>query len=459
MAELREYQKELLDKIRDEIKNNKHSIACVIGCGGGKSYILAELIRSATSRGNNVLFLVHRVELLDQIRQTLLDFGVDMDLCECLMVQTATRRIKKLKTPDIIVIDEFHHAPSRSYVNIFEAFPLALRVGFTATPQRLDTGGLGDVCDSIVEGKSTEWLIENGYLSPYKVFSVRLVDTSNLHSKMGDFDKVELAELMENKNIYGNIYDNWKRLADGKQTIIYCASIKQSKETIATFISEGVVAAHIDGTTPKAERDSLMQGFRDGKITVLSNVDLFGEGISVDNCACVCLARPTQSLTLFIQQSLRPCRYQEGKTAIILDFVGNTIRHGFPSDDREWTLEVKRKKTKSEVHILECPECYAVSRAGTVICPNCGYDFKDENNKIEKKRKDKVIKEYELQELEKLSKMGIDEVNFSTWEDIERFRKAHKYNPFWAVRKALALNIDVPRKNLYIYKKFGGGKR
>ena len=220
----------------------------------------------------------------------------------------------------------------------------------------MNKGGLGEVYDKLITSVTTQWLIEHNYLSPYKYYSVKLADTSGLHIKAGDYKADEIVELMQNKEIYGETVKQWEKLAKNKKTIAYCASVEAAEETAEQFRQAGYTAASLSGSTPKELRAQIMQEFRDSKIMILTNCELFGEGLDVPDCECTVLLLPTQSLTLYIQQSMRSMRYMPGKTAIIIDHVGNCYLHGLPDDNREWTLEPK-KKQENIVKIRECPQC------------------------------------------------------------------------------------------------------
>ena len=347
MIPLRPYQQELVDNIRRAIGQGRHSVCAVLGCGGGKSVIQGNIAASATARGNRVLFVVHRKELCQQITNTFAACGVDFSLCTVGMVQTVCRRLAKTPEPKLILVDEAHHILSQSYLSILQHFPGAVVLGFTATPQRMNEGGLGAVFEELIESVSTEWLIQNHYLAPYKYYGVQLADASKLHTKRGDYDKAEIEALMNKRAIFGSAVENWLQLAKGKQTIVYCSSIATSEGTAAAFREQGINSMHLDGTTPQAQRQAAVEGFRRGEVTVLCNVDLFGEGFDVPDCDCVVLMRPTKSLTLHIQQSMRSMRTNPNnpdKVALILDHVGNFTRHGLPDDVREWSLESKAKK-------------------------------------------------------------------------------------------------------------------
>lgn len=440
---LREYQAELIGRIRLSIMHGHKSIVSVLGCGGGKSVIQAEIAHSATDKGNRVLFLVHRKELCEQITNTFTAQGVDMELCSVSMVQTVSRHIDKLPEPQIIITDEAHHSTANSYKKIYEAFPDALRLGFTATPCRLNAGGLGEVYEDLITSVTTQWLIENNYLSPYKYYSVKLADTSGLHIKAGDYKADEVAELMQNSEIYGETVKQWEKLAKGKKTIAYCASVEAAEETAEQFRQAGYTAASLSGSTPKELRAQIMQDFRDSKIMILTNCELFGEGLDVPDCECTVLLRPTQSLTLYIQQSMRSMRYMPGKTAIIIDHVGNCYLHGLPDDNREWTLEPKAKQANM-VKIRECPMCFSVYPPTKQKCPYCGYAAVKEIQRKEKKTVE--IDLVEMQRQEAIKNTKYTDLTAETWSDVERIRKARGYKIQWAVRFAVLHEIPVPHK-------------
>lgn len=443
MITLRPYQQQLIDDIRTSLRDGNKSVVAVLGCGGGKSVIQGSIAKSSTDKGNRVLFLVHRKELCQQIASTFRKLGVDMSLCDVSMVQTVSRRLGKLPDYDLIITDEAHHSTAKTYTKIYDYYSDITRLGFTATPIRLNKGGLGDVYSDLITSVSTGWLIENHYLAPYKYYSVKLADTSGLHTVAGEFKQDEVAELMQNKEIYGDTVKQWKRLAEGKKTIVYCASVEAAKMTSERFSSEGYNSIAIDGNTPKNERETAMARFRSGKINILCNCELFGEGLDVPDCECVVLLRPTQSLTLFIQQSMRSMRYMPSKTAIIIDHVGNCYRHGLPDDEREWSLEPKQKQ-ENIVKIRECKNCFAVYPPTKPKCPYCGAEATHEIRKTDKKTVEVDLVELQRQENIKNTRLG--DADLKTWEEVVEFQKLHGYNFHWCFRYAMKSGISIPKK-------------
>ena len=440
---LRPYQSELIDNIRASVRGGNDSVVAVLGCGGGKSVIQGSIAKSSTDKNNRVLFLVHRKELCQQIANTFRSLGVDMSLCDVSMVQTVSRRLDKLPDYDIIITDEAHHSTAKTYTKIYDHYSHVLRLGFTATPIRLNKGGLGDVYSDLITSVSTKWLIENHYLAPYKYYSVKLADTSGLHTVAGEFKQNEVAELMQNSEIYGDTVKQWKRLAEGSKTIVYCASVEAAKMTAERFSSEGYNSIAIDGKTPQNEREEAMAAFREGKVRILCNCELFGEGLDVPDCECVVLLRPTQSLTLFIQQSMRSMRYMPNKTAIIIDHVGNCYRHGLPDDEREWSLEPKNKQ-ENIVKIRECKNCFAVYPPTKPKCPYCGAEATHEIRKTDKKTIEVDL--VELRRTEEIKNTEYADLKAETWEDVVKIQKAKGYKFGWCLRYAKMHEIPIPKK-------------
>lgn len=444
MKTLRPYQIELIQKSREAYKHGKNAPCIVLPCGGGKSVIVADIAKKATQKHNRVLFLVHRKELCEQIENTFKWWGVDMDLCDVMMVQTATRRIKKIKPPALIITDENHHSKSTTYRRIYDSFPNAKRIGVTATPWRLDGSGLKDVNDELVVGVSAKWLIENHYLSPYDYYAPTLADLSGIKIVRGEFEIKSAEFLMLQNNVFGDVIKHYKKLADGKQAICYCVTVKHSMSMAEKFCDAGISARHIDGTTPKLEREQIISDFRKGEVKILCNVDLISEGFDVPDCECAILLRPTQSLTLYIQQSMRCMRYKPNKRAIIIDHVGNYSRHGMPDTDRKWSLngcKKSKKKQDDDLSLTMCPQCFNVFETPVPpeprICPQCGCNLDSEK----KRELGKVDCELKKITEDELKNAGIV-LDYTTAEDcksikeLQAYAKKHGYKPGWCYYQA-----------------------
>lgn len=361
MYKLFDYQQKLVNEARQKLAHNDKGVMLISPAGSGKSVVIAEIARLTTERGNRVLFMVHRKELIEQMTESFKQQDVDMNLCTLMTVRRVANRLGKLPKPSLIITDETHHSRAKSYQKVYDYYSDVPRLGFTASPWRMNHKGFTDIYDDYVEGPTVKWLIKHNHLAPFHYYSPVLTNFNSDKLKansMGDFTESSIDEAL-GKTIFGDVYQKWQKYAEGQKTIIYCHSIEYSKSVADYFTKQGVKAVHVDSKTPSAERDQIMQDFKDGKILVLCNVDLISEGFNVPDCSCSLLMRPTKSLVIFIQQSMRCMRYVPGKTATILDMVGNAIRLGtIPNDDIEWDDYFHGKYKKKQVPgIVTCPYC------------------------------------------------------------------------------------------------------
>lgn len=373
--QLYDYQQRLVDEARQAFSNGYKFPVIVSPCGSGKSVIIADIARRTTDNGKRVLFVVHRRELVDQIKETFRKSGVNLNLVEFGMVQTITRRLEKTLRPDLIITDESHHVLAKSYLRIYEHFSDVPKLGFTATPVRLNGSGLGDVNDYMITGQTVQWLIDNNRLSPFRYYAPNSLDTSQLKlNSMREFSSQSISDAMERK-IYGDAVKHYKKLANGEKAIAYCHSIESSIATASAFNQAGIPAAHIDGKTPKDDRERIIQKFRDGEILVLSNVELIGEGFDVPDCSTVILLRPTKSLSLYIQMAMRGMRYRPNKVSTIIDHVNNVSEHGLPNYPHEWSLKPRQNTKENTVSVRTCNECLFTweVKSDNRECPNCGH--------------------------------------------------------------------------------------
>lgn len=369
--------------------------------GAGKTALTASMLGTAASRGHRSFFICHRAELVEQAANTFSQVGISYGIIaagarpdplapvQIASIDTLKNRLDKVRPPALVVWDECHHIAAAGWSRVMDAYPQARHVGLTATPWRLDGTGLGQHFTRMVKGPSVAWLIEQGYLSPYRAFAPSHPELGNVHTRAGDYVQTELAEVMGASAIVGDAVSHYRRLAAGKRAVAFCVSVKHSQHVAQEFRSAGFVAYHLDGTTSREERRAALQAFRAGQIQVLCNVDLFGEGFDLPAIEAAILLRPTKSLSLYLQQVGRALRIFPGKQhAIILDHANNIATHGLPDDEREWSLadREKRKKGKDddEPHfaIRQCPKCYATHRPAPV-CSACGHVYEQTGRKVE----------------------------------------------------------------------------
>lgn len=411
---------------------------------------MAEIARRTTKNNNRVMFLIHRKEVLDQAVNTFRNQGVNPDLLTAGMVQTLTRRVDKLAVPNVILIDEAHHALAKSYQRILNKFPKAIVLLFTATPHRTGRMQLDQIADDIIVGQSIHELTDKGFLAPFRYFQPPNDFDSKLlkRSSTGDFTNESMQEAMSTK-IFGHIVKQYKRIASGMQAVVYTYSIDSAIKIAKEFNSEGISAVEVDGTTSKEKRDLAVRKFREQEIKILVNVNLFTEGVDLPNVDCVIMARPTASLALYLQFSMRCLNPRKGKTAIIIDHANNFKTFGYPDDDRDWKKAIKSGKQKSKsllkdpgLSIVTCDYCFAVVKASEVKdgkCPICGKPIKVHKAKpvsdvdlVEAtKERQRLIKEIVKNNLLKeVANKSVSELH--TMKELQAYARLHGYKSGWA---------------------------
>lgn len=434
---LRDYQTELLNKIFSSFKGGYRRPLVVAPCGAGKSYLFVELIKR--TRGE-ALILTHRQELKEQHEALLEELGAKN--ARVAMILTEANRLGQYPTPELIVTDEAHLSRSNSWMKVIEYYD-TYTVGFTATPIRLDGKPLNPPFDTLIQGVDTRWLIENRRLAPYEYYAPTLVDTTGLRTVAGDYVVSDLEQLMNERAIYGNVIESYLRFAPGERSICYCVSVEHARKTADAFNSVAIRAESISAGTPAKRRREIMDAFRKGKITILCNVGIISEGVSIDEVSCCILLRGTLSVSLGVQQMMRCMRYLPGKTAKIIDCVGNYTRIGLPDDDREWSLDKplrKRRELSPEgnFYIRCCPECYMTFPTAPK-CPFCGADYPLHPREIQAKQDielQRITAEEAARVNEAKKKSRIEQGRAATFEELVRLGKQRGYkNPaFWAAQ-------------------------
>lgn len=435
---LRDYQQELVDQARNAIAQGAKGVLVQSPAGSGKSVVIAEIAKLTINNGGRVMFLVHRKELVEQITKSFVQHEVDMNKVRIDTVIKTRNRLSTIEEPTLIITDETHHSRAKSYREIYDYFPNAWRLGFTASPWRMSGKGFEDIYDVMIHGKSVEWLIEHNSLAPFDYYSVTLTDLDKLKkSSTGDYTKKSMDEATSNA-VYGDAVEHYKELANGQQAILYAHSVEASKEFTQAFNDKGIPAVHADAKTPKTEREAIMSGFRNSEFQVLCNVDLISEGFDVPDCNVVILLRPTASLVLHIQQSMRSMRYQPNKKATIIDHVANYTRHGIPTTEHEWTLEDRATKGSGKtsgntIPLKECTNCFGVVESKVLKCSLCGHEFEVEINELETvdtklEKIDQVSFKTDYEKIKWASK-STDELE--TVEDYVKYAEAKGYKKTW----------------------------
>jgi superfamily II DNA or RNA helicase len=438
--QLRQYQTDIIDQTRTLMMQGHRSILIQSPTGSGKTALTASMLGTAASKGMDSWFLVHRRELIKQsvkafsnvgIRHGVIANGFQEDLRHCIQigsVQTLANRINRTRRPKLIVWDEAHHIAAGSWSKIFAAYPDAFHIGLTATPERLDGKGLKKFFNRLILGPKVEWLIENGFLSKYRLFAPGGIDISGLHIRMGDYVKSELNSVADRPSITGDAIKHYLKHARGRRAVVFCVSVEHSKHVAAQFNEAGITASHVDGTTDSQERDKAIQKFETGETLILCNVELFGEGFDLPAIEVAILLRPTQSLGLHLQQIGRSLRPSPGKEfAIILDHAGNTQRHGLPDQEREWSLEGRVKKkgdAEATVNVKICPKCFAATFAGATACKYCGFVYQIQSREVDFKEGD--LEEVDVEAIKRRKKQ--EQGQAQTYEELVALGRERRYD-------------------------------
>lgn len=436
MYQLHPYQIKLVNDARKELVAGNKSCLLVSPAGSGKSVVIAEIARLTTLKGGRVMFMVHRQELINQIMESFKANSVDLNLCTVMTVGKIRNRLDNLPRPNLIITDETHHSLAKTYRDIYDYYANVPRLGFSATPWRLNGKGLGDVYDAMIEGPDVQWLIDNHYLAPFDYYSVNLIDESKLSkSSTGDYSNKSIDEAVGH-TIYGDVIKTYRDKVDGQQAIVYAHSIAFSKQIAQQFRDAGINAAHCDSKTPQRERDKIMTDFKKRTLKVLSNCDLISEGYNVPDCSCVIMLRPTESLVLFIQQSMRCMRFKPDKQATIIDHVANYTRFGLPNTPHKWTLADREKKKKStnttvDTPIKQCAFCFAVIPAQSKSCPLCGHEVEIVQTEI------KVDETAQIEKIENNFRLQADYTvtkkpqELNSYDELKAYAKAKGYKQGW----------------------------
>ncbi|MGX1353346.1 DNA repair protein RadD [Bradyrhizobium elkanii] len=360
--------------------------------GFGKTVLAAKLIELLFNAKKRVIFCVHRVDLITQTAKTFERCGIPFSYIAAgyhynpyhrvyiASISTLKNRLGKIPA-DYIMVDEAHLSAASGWAKVAAHYKETgtRGIGLTGSPERLDGKPLGDVWDTMVMGPSVQWLIENGHLSRYRAFSPAGLDLTGIHSRGGDYVASEIDDLMSGKAVLADAVRHWRKYARGKRTIAFSRSVKRAEELAAEFRANGIMAVALDGNTPQNERREAFIGFADRQIEVIVNCQLFCEGFDlaaqVDRdvtIEAVLQHSPTQSVAKHLQQLGRGLR-KKSEPAILLDLVGNLSRLGLPDDDREWSLD-GRKKSDREVENLTCPKCFATHKPAPK-CTECGHVY------------------------------------------------------------------------------------
>ena len=361
---LRDYQQEMLERLHDAWEEQQ-SVMVQMPAGTGKTHLMAAVIRENMAHG--VLIVAHRVELIGQISQTLESFGIEHGIVDrttldldrktkehkvvVASIQTLARRMAtanyandKNFRPQLVIIDEAHHAVAKTYRLLWEMWPEAKFLGLTATPCRLNGTGFTDLFDTLLESYSIQEFIDREWLSDFEYVSVtpenwmvERIAGLKKRGADGDYQMKEMATVMDSQESIAHLYQSYLKFTRGKKGIVYAISREHAQHISDYYVNHGVKCCWIEAMTPAEERQRLVDAYRQGEIDVIVNVDIFSEGFDCPEVEFIQLARPTLSLTKYLQQvgrGMRPVPFKDYVT--ILDQVGLYQTFGLPTEERDW---------------------------------------------------------------------------------------------------------------------------
>jgi DNA repair protein RadD len=435
------------------------AVLLVLPTGSGKTVIFCYITERTAAKGNSVIILVHRQELLDQASDHLDRLGVPHgliaagrtmtgDLIQIASVDTLVRRLKRVRQPALLIIDEAHHTNAATWRTIIEAWPGARLLGVTATPMRMDGTGLGKISDgyfdTLIEGPSIEDLTKMGYLSELKIYAPDIgIDLDGINIKYGDFDKKQLTHRLDKPSITGNAIEMYQRYCAGVPAIAFCATVDHANHVAEQFNAAGIPAASVDGTLARGVRKYRISALGNGQIKVLTSCNLISEGTDVPIVGAGIGLRPTWSLGLYMQQIGRILRPYPGKRySIWLDHVDNWLRHGRPDDPRSWSLSGFKKKRQQleedceEIKWRRCLKCKAIFSIILPHCPQCGQHYaiaKLRSRDI--KQVDGNLVEITREQMDQVRWQRRREIGMAqSLEELVQIGKQRGYHPFWADR-------------------------
>jgi superfamily II DNA or RNA helicase len=399
---LRDYQEEGLKQIWEAWEVDDVCMF-VLATGGGKTVTFTELMRECMVNGKRCMLIAHREELINQAWTHLYEnkilagvikaehvpqYNLPVQVCS---IQTIIRR-RNLPAVDYIIIDEAHHAQrDNSYGEILKRYPSAKVLLVTATPYRLSGDGFEYVHPykptRLILNRNLKQLQDDGWLVPIRYFAASLPDLDKIHLSKGDYIEEESHKAME----LAPIVQSYREHVDGMGGICFCINIAHSQQVVKQYNDAGIPAAHLDASTPKEERRGLLDKFRQGLIKVICNVGIITEGFDFPNLDFVQLARPTKSLSLYMQMVGRVTRAMAGvvdgakdtadrlnrikqskkPAGIVLDNAGCWVDHNLPDHDIDWEYHFRgRKKAPKKLEQMEMMEMliFVAERPdGTVI--------------------------------------------------------------------------------------------
>lgn len=454
---IQDYQKRVYKEAQNSLLIGHTAPLVVMPTGSGKTFTFSMMVKSAQDRGKIVYVLSPRRNITSSIAKSFKKFGIDFGIVQPGFTQLkksvqicsaySTKKILSLPSPDLLIIDEGHHATASIWLKIIEAWPLAKIIGFTATPVRGDGQGLGievgGVFDDLILGPDVRELIDRGErgefgLAPYDYFrGYEDINLSEVGIKGNDFDESLTRDIMLKKEIIGSTVDQYLDLSRNLPALAFCVSVEASEKTASEFRARGVRARSLTGNDTPAQQEKMIAALGDGSLDVITSCQIISEGTDIPVCNTMLDLAPTWSLGLSQQRRGRVLRWQPNKRAIIIDPVNNWTRTWFPCTPHEWDLNqkrVQRKKGQTEdIEIIQktrqCEGCQHVHQIQPT-CPRCGHVY---STRKELEQVNGHLVRVDPEELRRIKKKERQEQGMAkTLDELLEIEKKRGYKKGWA---------------------------
>lgn len=370
---LREYQTRAIDQLRASYQRGRRAPCLVAPTGSGKTIIGSEIVRLSVARNRRVLFNAHREELIDQTIRKLADAGIGGvrriqadrsqhtdSLVTVASVQTLSRWPEdKMPPADLVVFDECHHGPAKTWSGIANAYRNSQLLGLTATPERADGRPLGDVFDDLIIAASVSELTELGHLVPCRIWAP--------------------PKILETGEIAISPVEAYAKHGDDGKGIAFCSTLERAAAVATEFNAAGITSTVIHGDISSDMRKQILAWFREGQIRVLVSVHVLTEGFDEPSASVCILERKPAHAGTFLQMVGRVLRPSPNKTGcVVIDLCGSSLMHGTPNMERTYSLSGRAISKPDRESIRQCPTCGGVFLTADMIegaCPQCGCEM------------------------------------------------------------------------------------
>ncbi len=397
--ELREFQGELIADARSALAKGINRVIMQSHVGSGKTVCATEIIRRAIANGARVLFLAPRRQLIYQTVETLKEYGINcgvimagelrhsQPLVQVASFDTITARVgsgrMELPEADLCIVDEAHMCVSPARIKVLSHYKRV--IGLTATPALANGKGMGFFYKGIVESLTMAEMVKQGYLVPMRYYIGESPDLSGVKLNVdGDFVEKQLAEINDQPKLIGAIYDNWKRIAGDRTTLVFAVNRKHARHLHDEFASHGVTVDYIDGETAPDDRERIRQDVEAGRTQVVINISVMVAGVNWPRISCILIGRQMRNIANWFQCIGRGSRLHPTKEDCLVIYHGSNFEElGMIDDPIEWSLDDKStvrerkeraKKEAKEPKDITCGDCGTVFKSRR-SCPVCGHEM------------------------------------------------------------------------------------